>query len=187
MSVSGPHVEPPSSPCLTAQEGICQLLGLVFRLHAASSKAVQGGGGGGGGSGLSSTTLLGTAAATARQVSISRGRGGKGRRRRQRVLLDDAAHDRSVCITVFRRVGRKLGRAMPSFYMNVHTSVHPYNNHCTSSSGTFLSLSAGRRSGLRPRGSAGLGAPRPRLRDPHRSWFRPRPAAAAAAAPGHAA
>ena len=70
MSVSGPHVEPPSSPCLTAQEGICQLLGLVFRLHAASSKAVQGGGGGGGGSGLSSTTLLGTAAATARQVSV---------------------------------------------------------------------------------------------------------------------
>ena len=73
MSVSGPHVYPPSLP-LASQEGICQLLGLVFRLHAASSKAVQGGGGGGGGSGLSSTTLLGTAAATARQVSISRGR-----------------------------------------------------------------------------------------------------------------
>ena len=78
MSVSaGPHLYPPSLP-LTSQEGICQLLGLVFRLHAASSKAVQGGGGGGGGSGLSSTTLLGTAAATARQVSIS-SREGEGR------------------------------------------------------------------------------------------------------------
>ena len=78
MSVSGPHVDPSPSPGLTPQEGICQLLGLVFRLHAASSKAVQGGGGGGGGSGLSSTTLLGTAAATARQVSIS-SREGEGR------------------------------------------------------------------------------------------------------------
>ena len=53
-------ISPPLDRCLiSTQDGACQLLSLVFRIHVTSSRAGAGG---------SPSTLLGTAAATARQA-----------------------------------------------------------------------------------------------------------------------